>query len=155
MPRRAALLQIKRPPLWSTLLRKSATCFRAEHLFAMPVALMLLHVPWHMQKVSFVCLCCMRSLVLCLQVTDLYRSHTCSGFDPPEPHDTGTGALQQLQPLTLPPGSTGAPSGLMGRALRRHSDGRCAAHIPAAIFGSLLGMWVQGGELLPWCSCCA
>ena len=47
--------QIKSPPLWSALLRKSAMHSRAEHLFPKPAAPGLLHVPWHMQKLSFAC----------------------------------------------------------------------------------------------------
>ena len=60
MPLGPPSLQIKSPPLWSALLRKSAMHSRAEHLSAASPAPGLLQVLWHMQKLSFACHYCTR-----------------------------------------------------------------------------------------------
>ena len=109
-------------------------------MFAISDATELLHVSWHMQKLSFACHFGTRSPVLLVQVTSSCRSHTCGGFDPPVPSTTGTGAPQQLQPLTHPPGSTGAPLERQEGAMLVHTIGRFSNHTFTTKFGSLLGL---------------
>ena len=126
-----------------------------EQPFATPTAPELLHVPWHMQKLSFACHSCTRSAVVCLQVAGTFRIHTCGGFDPPPPRTRSTGAPPQCRCVAHTPGLAGASTGQDGRLLRRTEMGEGEPHIFAAIFGSFLWLLPQCGDAPPCCSCCA
>ena len=157
MPLGPPSLQIKSPLLWSALLRKSAMHSRAEHLSAASPAPGLLHVLWHMQKLSFACHCCTRSLLVCVQASDLWQSHTCSGFDPPAPNDTGTGARQQLQPLTHSHPwqcRRNLIVQLTGAAFRGCKTRRYWCHLLVAIFSSQSWLPMLCNVPLPWPSSC-
>ena len=111
------------PPLLRALPNFRAMSSTAGQLFAISDATELLHVPWHMLKLSFSCHSCTRSAVVCLQVAGTFRIHTCGGFDPPPPRTRSTGAPPQCRCVAHTPGLAGASTGQDRRLLRRTEMG--------------------------------
>ena len=99
-----------------------------EHMFAISAASKLLHVPSHMQKLSFACHSHTRSPVLCVQVTRLCSLHTCGGFDPPTPRTAGSGAPLQCRLVAHIGGGAGTPADATGTAAGCSSGHRCGCH---------------------------
>ena len=124
-------------------------------MFAISDATELLHVSWHMQKLSFACHCCTRSPALHVQAAGFLEFRTCGGFDPPPPRTCSTGAPPQCRCVAHTPGLAGASTGRDGRLLLRTEMGEGEPHIFAAIFGSFLWLLPQCGDTPPCCSCCA